>query len=116
MANIQSAAITTTTVTVDQTILTYTPAAGLKLKCIVIVGYPTAYSAAEVNMGTVYVQVGGVQKLEFRIQNTDLDSMPGLVVIPFGDGLSFTGSEAVRVSVTPASTTSFRWAAMQAYQ
>jgi len=33
------------------------------------------------------------------------------VVIPLGNGILFSGSEAVVVSVTPAATTNFTWTA-----
>jgi hypothetical protein len=114
-ATIQFAGLTTTTTTADQSILSYTPAGTLSLKCIVIAGYLTTYNATESNMGVVKVKVGGVDKMEFRIQNTDLDAMPGVIVIPLGDGLVFSGAEAVAITVTPAATTSMRWTATQIY-
>lgn len=104
-------AITTTATTARQDILTYTPANTLKLKTIVIAGYYTTWSATEANLGTVYLVVGGVDKMEFRIQNTDNDTLAGIVVIPLGDGLLFSGAEAVLVEVTPAAATSMRWTA-----
>lgn len=116
MADIQFGGLTTTAVTADQQILAHTPSAGLSLKAIVLAGYLTTYSATEANMGVVKVRVGGVDKMEFRIQNTDLDALPGVVVVPLGNGLSFTGSEAITVVVTPASTTSMRWTASLLYQ
>ncbi len=102
--------LVTTATTAKQTILTATPAANLKLKTIVIAGYPTVWSATEANLGTVYLTVGGVDKMEFRLQNTDNDTLAGIVVIPLGDGLVFSGSEAVVVCVTPAAATSYTWA------
>lgn len=104
-------AITTTATTARQDILTYTPANTLKLKTIVISGYYTTWSATEANLGTVYFVVGGTDKMEFRIQNTDNDTLAGIVVIPLGDGILFDGSTAVLTEVTPASTTSMRWTA-----
>lgn len=101
--------LVTTAVTAKQTILTNTPANTLKLKTIVIAGYPTTWSATEANLGTVYLTVGGVDKMEFRIQNTDNDTLAGIVVIPLGNGLVFSGAEAVVASVTPAATTSYTW-------
>jgi hypothetical protein len=103
--------LATTAVTAKQTILTNTPANNLKLKTIVIAGYPTTWSATEANLGTVYLQVGGVDKMEFRLQNTDNDTLAGIVVIPLGNGLLFSGSEAVDVKVTPAAATNFTWTA-----
>jgi hypothetical protein len=85
------------------------------LKCIVVAGYLTTWSATEVNLGTVYLEQGGVDKLEFRIQNTDNDTLAGIVVIPLGDGISFSGAEVVRVVVTPAAVTSTRWTAALFY-
>lgn len=116
MADIQFGALTTTTVTARQDILTHTPGAGLSLKCIVITGTYTAYSATEANLGTVWMTVGGTDKLEFRIQNTDLDTLAGVVVIPLGNGLSFSGAEQIIIEVTPASVTSMRWTASLFYQ
>jgi hypothetical protein len=101
--------LVTTATTAKQTILTNTPANNLKLKTIVIAGYPTTWSATEANLGTVYLTVGGVDKMEFRLQNTDNDTLAGIVVIPLGNGLLFNGSDAVVVSVTPAATTSYTW-------
>ena len=103
--------LVSTATTAKQTILTNTPANNLKLKTIVIAGYPTVWSATEANLGTVYLQVGGVDKMEFRLQNTDNDTLAGIVVIPLGNGLLFSGSEAVDVKVTPAAATSYTWTA-----
>lgn len=108
-ATIQFGALTSTAVTADQVITSHTPANTLSLKAIVIAGYLTTYSGTESNMGVVKIQVGGVDKMEFRIQNTDLDAMPGVLVVPLGDGISFSGSEVVRAIVTPALATSMRW-------
>jgi hypothetical protein len=114
-ATIQFGALTTTTTTANQVITSHTPVNTLSLKAIVIAGYLTSYNATESNMGVVKVQVGGVDKMEFRIQNTDLDAMPGVIVVPLGDGLTFSGSEVVSVIVTPAATTSMRWTASLIY-
>ena len=111
MANIQFGALTTTTVTAKQTVLSFTPGAAEKLKCILVSGYLTTYSATESNMGVIYIQLAGVDKAEFRIQNTDLDTVAGVVVIPLGDGLTFDGSTVLSIVVTPAATTSMRWTA-----
>jgi hypothetical protein len=87
----------------------------LKLKTIVVAGYPTVWSATEANLGTIYLQVAGVDKMEFRLQNTDNDTLAGIVVIPLGNGLAFSGSEAVDVKVTPAAATSYTWTASLFY-
>lgn len=115
MANIRFGAITTLSTVTRQDILTFTPGSTLKLKLIVVAGYYTTWSATEANLGTVYIVVGGVDKFEFRIQNTDNDTLAGLVILPFGDGILFSGTEAVLIEVTPASATSTRWTATQVY-
>jgi len=107
--NIAYGRLVTTATTAKQTILTNTPANTLKLKTIVIAGYPTVWSATEANLGTVYLTVGGVDKMEFRLQNTDNDTLAGIVVIPLGNGLIFSGAEAVAAVVTPAAATSYTW-------
>lgn len=116
MADIQFGGLTTTTTTANQVVVSHTPASALSLKAIVIAGYLTTYSATESNMGVVSVRINGSTRMEFRIQNTDLDAMPGVLVVPLGDGLSFTGSETIDVVVTPAATTSMRWTASLLYQ
>jgi hypothetical protein len=108
-ASIQFGGLTTTATTADHVITSHTPANNQSLKAIVIAAFLTTYSGTESNMGTVKIQVGGVDKMEFRIQNTDLDAMPGVLVVPLGDGLVFSGSEVVRAIVTPAAATSMRW-------
>lgn len=102
-------AITTTTTTADQVIVTNTPAATTSFKCAVVTGYLTAYSATESNLGTVYWEQATVDKFEARIQNTDLCSVAGVIVIPLGNGVVFNGTDAIRWLTTPASTTSTRW-------
>ena len=112
MATINFQALTSTAATAKQALTTaYTPANTTSVKSTVISGYLTTYSATEANMGVVYLQQGGVDKAEMRIQNTDLDTIAGVIVIPFGNGLTFTGSETFSWVVTPASTTSMRWTA-----
>lgn len=112
MATIVQGALTTTAVTADQVIVTNTPAAGVSFKATAVSGFLTTYSATESNMGVTKMQVGGVDSSpELRIQNTDLDSLAGVVIIPWGDGLNFSGSEVIRWIVTPAAATSMRWSA-----
>lgn len=109
MATFQHAGLTTTATTADQVISSFTPTNVTSWKCTIVVGYLTTYSATESNMGVVKMQVGGTDEAEMRIQNTDVDSRPGIIVIPWGNGLVFSGAEVVRWIVTPASTTSMRW-------
>jgi len=109
MATIQFGALTSSATTADQVINSFTPGSSTSWKCNFVAGFLTTYSATESNLGTVKLQQGGTDKNEFRLQNTDNDTCPGIVVIPWGNGLSFTGSEVVRNIVTPAAATSMRW-------
>jgi hypothetical protein len=109
MATIVAGGLTTTAVTAAQTIVTNTPANTTSFKAATVSGYLTAYSATESNMGVVFIRQDGVAKFEGRIQNTDLASLAGVIVIPWGDGLTFSGAETIAWHVTPAATTSMRW-------
>ena len=109
MATIVYGRLVTTAVTAAQTIVTNTPANTTSFKAAAVVGYLTTYSATESNMGLVYMRQGGVDKFEARIQNTDLASLAGTIVIPWGNGLSFSGAEAIAWHVTPAAVTSMTW-------
>ncbi len=111
MATIQFGALTTTATTADQVITSFTPGAATSWKSTYVAGFLTTYSATESNMGTVYLEQGGVDKFEGRIQNTDNDTVAGVIVIPWGNGIQFSGAEVVRWVVTPAATTSMRWTA-----
>jgi len=115
MANIIYGGITSTATTANQVIATGTPTSNAKLKCIVISGFLTTWSATEANLGTVYLRQAAAAKGEWRIQNTDNDTLAGIIVIPLGDGISFTGSEVVDVTTTPAAATSTRWTASLFY-
>lgn len=108
MATFQHAGITTTTVTANQVISSFTPTNATSWKCTSLVAYLTAYSGTESNLGTAKLQSGGTDIFETRIQNTDLDTRPGVVILPFG-GITFDGSTVVRWITTPASTTSTKW-------
>lgn len=109
MATILSGGLTTTAVTAEQNIVTGTPVATTSFKCAVVSGYYTTYSATEASLGVVFIDVAGTNVFEARIQNTDLASLAGVIVIPWGDGITFNGSQALSWQVTPASTTSMRW-------
>lgn len=111
MATIVFGGLTTTSTTAAQTIVTNTPASSTSFKCAVLAGYLTTYSATEANMGVVFIRQGGTDKFESRIQNTDQAALAGCIVLAWGDGLTFTGSETLAGHVTPASTTSMRWSA-----
>ena len=110
MATIVYGRLVTTAVTAAQTVVTNTPANTISFKCATITGYLTTYSATESNMGLVYIRQGGTDKFEARIQNTDLASLAGVIVIPWGNGLLFSGAEAIAWHVTPAAVTSMTWA------
>lgn len=109
MATIVAAGLTTTATTAEQTIVTNTPANTTSFKAATVSGYLTTYSATESNMGVVFIDVAGTNQYEARIQNTDLASLAGVIVIPWGDGISFSGAQAIAWQVTPAATTSMRW-------
>lgn len=110
MATFISGQLTTTAVTAEQSVCSATPSSSTSFKSAAISGFLTTYSATEANMGTVFWDVGGTNRWEARIQNTDLASLAGVIVLPFGNGIQFSGAEAVAWQVTPASTTSMRWA------
>ena len=74
MATFQHAGITTTTVTANQVISSFTPTNATSWKCTSLVAYLTAYSGTESNLGTAKLQSGGTDIFETRIQNTDLDT------------------------------------------
>lgn len=110
-ATFQHGALTTTAVTADQVITSFTPTASTSWKSTVVCGFLTTYSATEVNLGTVVFQTAGTNRFESRIQNTDNDSIPGVIVLPWGNGILGNNSDVWRWIVTPASTTSMRWTA-----
>lgn len=109
MATFQFGALTTTATTADQVINSFTPTNTTSWKSTYVAGFLTTYSGTESNLGTVKLQTGGTDRSEFRIQNTDNDSLPGIVVIPWGDGMVLDGATVMRWIVTPASATSMRW-------
>lgn len=109
MATFYHAGITTTAVTADQVISSHTPANTVSWKAASLVAYLTTYSGTESNMGVAKLQSGGSDIFETRIMNTDLDTRPGVVILPWGNGLTFDGSTVVRWITTPAATTSMKW-------
>lgn len=111
MATCQFAGATTTSVTANQTITSFTPGSSTSWKSTMVVLYFTTYSSTAANGGVVKLQQNGSDIAEARLQNTGNDSCPGITVIPWGNGLQFSGSEVVQWIVTPASTTSMRWTA-----
>ena len=111
MATFAHGALTSTATTADQVVHSFTPTNATSWKSTVVAGYLTTYSASESNMGVVKLQTGGSDRAEFRIQNTDNDSVPGMRVIPWGNGIVLDGATVMRWIVTPASATSMRWTA-----
>lgn len=109
MASFQHAGITTTAVTADQVISSFTPGNTVAWKCASLVAYLTTYSGTESNMGVAKLQSAGADIFEARICNTDQESRPGCIILPWGDGILFDGSTVVRWICTPASTTSMKW-------
>lgn len=109
MATIQYGTLVSTATTADQVITSFTPAGTTSWKSTVVTAYLTTWSATEARMGEAKLQQGGVDKAELRAQNSDLECLATCVVIPWGSGLVFTGSEVVRWIVTPFSSTSMTW-------
>lgn len=109
MATILSGGLTSTATTAEQTIITGTPAATTSFKAASCSGYLTTYSATEAALGVVFIDVAATNVFEARMQNTDLASLASVIVIPWGDGLTFSGSQVLAWQVTPAATTSTRW-------
>lgn len=109
MATIVSGGLTSTATTAEQTIVTNTPSSSTSFKCATVSGYYTTYSATEAALGVVFIDVATTNVFEARVQNTDLASLAGVIVIPWGDGITFSGSQALAWQVTPAATTSMRW-------
>lgn len=109
MATFQNAGITTTATTADQVISSFTPLNTTSWKAAYLSAFLTAYSGTESNMGTAKMQSGGTDIFETRIMNTDLDTRPGLIIIPWGDGILFDGATVLRWIVTPAAATSMKW-------
>lgn len=109
MATFQHAGITTTATTADQVISSFTPLNTTSWKCTALTAYLTTYSATESNMGVAKLQAAGADIFETRIMNTDQDTRPGVIVLPWGDGILFDGSTVLRWITTPASSTSMKW-------
>jgi hypothetical protein len=106
MATILYSRLVSSATTAKQTIYSGTPAGTTSFKSTVVCGYLTTYSATEAALGIVYLQQGGSDKFEGRMQNTDLASLASTIVIPWGNGLTFSGAEVVAWLVTPAAATS----------
>jgi len=109
MATIVSGGLTTTAVTAEQTIVTNTPANTTSFKCFSCSAYLTTYSATESALGIAFFDLAATNVFEARMQSTDVASLASVVVIPLGDGISFSGSQAIAWQCTPAATTSMRW-------
>jgi|JI10StandDraft_1071094.scaffolds.fasta_scaffold111605_5 hypothetical protein len=109
MATFQHAGITTTATTANQVISSFTPTNATSWKCTTLVAYLTTYSGTESNLGTAKLQSGGTDIFESRIQNTDLDTRPGVIVLPWGNGITFDGATVVQWITTPAAATSMKW-------
>ena len=109
MATIVGSGLTSSATTAEQDILSNTPANTTSFKCTTVSGYLTTYSATEAALGIVFFDVAGTNVYEARMQNTDLASLASVIVIPWGDGIMFSGSQALLWEVTPAAATSMRW-------
>jgi hypothetical protein len=111
MATSQFGGLTSTSTTASQTINSFTPTSSTSWKSTMVVLYFTTYSSTSANGGVAKLQQNGSDIAEMRLQNTGNDSCPGIQVIPWGNGLQFSGSEVVQWITTPAASTSMRWTA-----
>lgn len=103
--------LVTSSTSADQVIVTFTPLNTTSWKYIGIVGTLQTYNGSDQNLGVVSLQVDGSTIFSARIQHTPVDSRPGIISIPLGNGITFNGSQVVRWIVTPASSTSMEWRA-----
>lgn len=99
----------TSSTTADQVITSFTPANTTYWKSTVVTAYMTTYQATEYRMGEMKMQQGGVDKVELRATSSDQECLSACIVIPWGSGLIFNGSEVVRWLVTPATLTATTW-------
>lgn len=97
-----SATGTTSGVTTD--ICSGTPSANTSWKTMSVSGYLTTYSTTESEMARIYFSVGAVTKFETRFQNTDLASLASVIIIPLGNGITFSGAEVIRWQFSMAGT------------
>jgi hypothetical protein len=109
MATIVYGTFGTNANTADQTIVTNTPSATTSFKAISCGAYLTTYSATEAALGLINFRQAAAKKCEFRMQNTDLASLASVIVIPWGDGITFNGSDAIDWVCTPASASLMTW-------
>ncbi len=110
-ADIQFGTLSPTTTTANQTVLSYTPPSTEALKTIAIDYFLTSGSSAGGSIGTVAVQLNGVTKFQQIVYAAGItsvgatDSTPGHIVIPLGDGLIFSGTDVIKIVVTPNTLT-----------
>jgi len=88
-ADIQNGKLGPGVLNVEATILTYTPASSLVLKT-----FASALSPS--GSAIVKFKVGGVVKYEATMTNG-----ADKIILGFGDGLQFSGSETITVTITP---------------
>lgn len=103
------AIVTTQAATARSTIFEFTPMANTSWKSTIVSGYLQTYSATEARLGEVYLQVSEVDAFEARLHITDKMGSC-VIVLPFGTGLSFSGSQIVSWDCFPA-TAGARWVA-----
>jgi hypothetical protein len=114
-ANVQYGSIITTSTTTNQVVLSYTPSSTATLKTITIGDYqtPGMSSLTSAPLSVVTIQLNGSTIFQQVIYpalygtTTGATHTPaGLIVIPLGDGLTFTGSQTLKILVSPQSSTS----------
>lgn len=113
-AVLKTGQLTTTAVTANQVVLTYTVTAGktLYLEYIDIQSRLTVVSATASVLGTVIIQIGGVTVYTATFVNpTTSDQGSQAVRIPITEPIPIAAGTVVAFLTTPAATTSMLWTA-----
>lgn len=113
-AVLKTGQLTTTTITANQTVLTYTVTAGktFYLEYVSFSGRLTAVSATASILGTAIIQVAGVTAYtETFVNPTTSDSGSQRVVLMFTEPIPISSATIISVLTTPAATTSMLWTA-----
>jgi hypothetical protein len=112
-ATIKYGTITITTTTANQTVLSYTPPSTETLKTITFSDYAElgGSSGGSTPYGTFTITLNGTTVFSQVIypalfgSGGNCSTTPGLITIPLGDGLTFTGTDVLKVLFSPNTTT-----------
>jgi len=110
---LKTGALTTTAVTADQVVLTYTVTAGktLYLSYLELSAVLTVLSATASILGTISLETpSGTKVLTERMQN-GTTSAPDRIVMSFPDPIIVAAGVVIRVVCTPGAVTSTLWRA-----